>query len=117
MNMFLMRQESNRPPRRASTDPAENLRAARFARWERVGVELVKADLRNGGRFIVGGGARTRAMAEEWLRLKDAEKLERAAKSNDTGRTVSHLADLLRRIRTETALRLEHFFRPRLHQH
>ena len=58
---------------------SDRARAAKFNRWERIGINLIRADLQRGGRFIVGSTARSRALAEEWLQRKDAEKLERAA--------------------------------------
>jgi hypothetical protein len=90
----------------------------RFARWERVGVELVRADLRNGGRLAVGGGATTRALAEEWLRLKDAEKAERiAASRNEVAREEIGATESLKRIWAELATRLQHALQAGLHQH
>jgi hypothetical protein len=96
---------------------SEETRAARFARWERVGVELVRADLRNGGRFVVGGGATTRALAEEWLSLKDAERAEWNAASRQADGEKIGLTESLKRIWTELATRLQHAFRDGLHQH
>jgi hypothetical protein len=115
MGMFVTDQGLDNSPLAPRAAPSERTRAARFARWERIGVELVRADLRNGGRFIVGAGPRTRALAEEWLRLKDAEKLKRASVQ-----TVSNWEKgraLLKQIWTDAALRFERAFHGALHQH
>jgi hypothetical protein len=63
-----------RSPMPAAARSDKKLRAAKFNRWERIGVELVRADLKHGGRFLVGPGVQARALAEEWLKLKDAQK-------------------------------------------
>ena len=49
-------------------------RQARFARWEQLGLDRVKADLvQTGGRREVGGGPDVRELAWEWVRIKEAE--------------------------------------------
>ena len=78
-------------------------RAAKFARWERVGVELVRANLKSGGYSVIGPGAETKALAKEWLQLKDAQKaasLKRSRKQDDGA-----LVRLLKRIWTIVTFR------------
>ncbi len=94
-----------------------DVREARFARWERVGVELVRADLRNGGRFIVGGSAQTRALAEEWVKRKDAEKAESERTATEPDTAELPVVRSLRRIGSEIAGRVEQALRVGLHRH
>lgn len=51
----------------------EERRARRYAQWEELGLDRVRADLLQGGRMLVGGPPETREMAWEWVRLKEAE--------------------------------------------
>jgi hypothetical protein len=49
-------------------------RQARFARWEQMGLDRVKADLvQTGGIREVGGSLDVRELAWEWVRMKEAE--------------------------------------------
>ena len=50
---------------------SEEGRRSRFEQWEQLGVDQVKADLQNGGWRIVGGTPAVRALAWEWVRLKE----------------------------------------------
>jgi hypothetical protein len=52
---------------------SEEGRRARFAQWEKLGVEAVKQDLATGGYRLVGGPPQVRALAQEWVRIKEAE--------------------------------------------
>ncbi|SED60528.1 hypothetical protein SAMN05444161_3570 [Rhizobiales bacterium GAS191] len=54
-------------------DISEDGRQARFARWEKIGVDLIKADLINGGHRLVGGPPAVRELAQKWVRIKEAE--------------------------------------------
>jgi hypothetical protein len=49
-------------------------RAAKVEHWERIGVELIRADLKAGGHYFTGTEPQLHALAEEWLLMKDAEK-------------------------------------------
>jgi hypothetical protein len=52
-------------------------KAARFARWEQLGLDLVKSDLLNGGHLVVGGPLAVRELAWEWVRSKEGERQPR----------------------------------------
>jgi hypothetical protein len=49
-------------------------RIARFGDWEKRGVDVIKADLLQGGTRFVGGPPAVRYLAWEWLRAKEAEQ-------------------------------------------
>lgn len=53
-------------------------RKSKFAYWETLGLEIVKADLTRGGHGLVGGNPETRKLAREWVRLKESEANEGA---------------------------------------
>jgi hypothetical protein len=53
-------------------------RKARFARWEKLGLDAVKQDLATGGHRLIGGPPQVRALAREWVRMKEEQ-----AKQND----------------------------------
>jgi hypothetical protein len=55
-------------------------RAARFAQWDKIGLDRIKADLETGGHRLVGGPPAVRELAWEWVHLREAEK-EAAAKA------------------------------------
>jgi hypothetical protein len=55
---------------------SEKGKRARFARWEEIGVDLIKADLLAGGHRLIGGPPATRRLAAEWVRMKEAEQRE-----------------------------------------
>jgi hypothetical protein len=58
---------------------------ARFDRWEKLGLERVKADLiHTGGRREVGGSPEVRELAWEWVRIREAE-VAAAAKQQAPG--------------------------------
>jgi hypothetical protein len=46
---------------------SEEGRSARFARWEEIGIERIKAD----GHQFVGGTQAVRDLAQEWVRQKE----------------------------------------------
>jgi hypothetical protein len=46
-------------------------RIERFATWEKLGLERVKADLLNGGYRLVGGTPAIQALAWEWVRSRE----------------------------------------------
>ena len=48
-------------------------REARFAQWEKLGLDAIKQDLATGGYRLVGGPPQVRALAREWVRLKETE--------------------------------------------
>lgn len=53
-------------------------RQERFARWEQIGVDRIKADLLNGGHALVGGPPAVRDLAWDWVRMKEREVERRA---------------------------------------
>jgi hypothetical protein len=55
-------------------------RRERFARWEQMGVDRIKADLLSGGHALVGGPPSVRDLAWEWVRMKEREAEEKAEK-------------------------------------
>jgi len=57
----------------APSEISQQGRLARFAEWEKIGVDRIKADLLSGGYRLVGGPPAVRALAEEWVRVKEAE--------------------------------------------
>jgi hypothetical protein len=58
---------------------SEQGRKERFAQWEHIGVDRIKADLLSGGQTLVGGPPAVRKLAWEWVRMKEQEA-ERKAK-------------------------------------
>jgi hypothetical protein len=54
----------------------ERKKRARFARWEKMGVDRVKADLLAGGHREVGGPPAVRDLAWEWVRDKEGAQRE-----------------------------------------
>jgi len=56
-------------------------RRARFERWEKLGLDRVKADLVNGGHQIIGGPPAVRELAWDWVRIKEAEAVSLAPSS------------------------------------
>jgi hypothetical protein len=53
-------------------------RAARFAQWEEIGVEAIRADLESGGHQYVGGPPEVHVLAWEWVLMKDGQKVAAA---------------------------------------
>jgi hypothetical protein len=49
-------------------------RKDKFEQWEKFGLDQVKHDLLNGGFRVVGGPPQVRALAWEWVRMKEAEQ-------------------------------------------
>lgn len=50
-------------------------RTARFEQWEKLGVDVIRADLETtGGHRFVGGPPAVRRLAWEWVRIKQAER-------------------------------------------
>jgi len=58
-------------------------RAARFAQWDKLGLERVKADLLQGGTAIVGGTHAVQDLAWEWVNLREAEQRAKQAKPDE----------------------------------
>jgi len=58
----------------ANDEISEEGRRARFAQWERLGLEQVKNDLLNGGRRVIGGPPQVRELASEWVRKRNTNK-------------------------------------------
>jgi hypothetical protein len=58
----------------ADDEISEAGRAARFATWDEIGLEAIKADLLEGGYKLVGGTDAVRRLAREWVKLREAEQ-------------------------------------------
>ena len=56
---------------------SEGGKRARFAQWEKIGLDRIKADLLAGGHQLVGGPPAVRKLAWEWVRMKEAAQRER----------------------------------------
>ena len=54
-------------------------RVARFAEWEKRGVEAIEADLLRGGSRFVGGPPAVRDLAWEWVRKRSKHSKTRAS--------------------------------------
>jgi hypothetical protein len=59
---------------------SEQGRQERFARWEQIGVDRIKADLLSGGHVLVGGPPAVRDLAWQWVRMKEREAKQTAEK-------------------------------------
>ena len=57
----------------ADDEISEAGRRQRFARWDELGLDRVKADLLAGGHQIVGGPPQVQDLAWEWVRIKEAK--------------------------------------------
>lgn len=55
---------------------SEEGKRARFARWEQIAVDRIKADLLAGGHKLVGGPPAARELAARWVREKEAGRRE-----------------------------------------
>ena len=83
----------------ADNQISEQGRQERFAQWEQIGVERIKADLFTGGYALVGGPPAERDLAWEWVRMKEREA-ERIVKLEPAFYGVSiNLRALWRKIR------------------
>jgi hypothetical protein len=58
----------------ADDEISEGGRQARFAQWEKLGLDRVKHDLLNGGHRLVGGPPQVRELAWEWVRREEAKQ-------------------------------------------
>lgn len=52
-----------------------------FAQWNDYGLDAIKADLNDGGFRIIGGPPATRALAREWVRMKESERAQQAERA------------------------------------
>jgi len=52
----------------------------RFARWEQIGVDRIRADLLSGGHSLVGGPPAVRELAWKWVRMKEQQAERKAEK-------------------------------------
>jgi len=46
----------------------------RHKRWEKLGVEQVRADLESGGNRVVGGTSKVKQAAWEWVKAEEAKQ-------------------------------------------
>jgi hypothetical protein len=60
----------------SSNEFSEEEKQARFARWEKIGVDRIKADLQTGGHREVGGPPAVRDLAWDWVRMEEAKQRE-----------------------------------------
>jgi hypothetical protein len=67
------RTASRREGEMANDEISEEGRQARFKQWEKLGLDAIKEDLASGGYRLVGGPPQVRALAREWVRMKDDE--------------------------------------------
>jgi hypothetical protein len=58
-------------------------RIARFARWEKIGVDAIEADLNAGGSRYLGGPPEVRALAREWVRMQRSRTQPPARRSSE----------------------------------
>jgi hypothetical protein len=49
---------------------------ARFAQWDQIGLDRIKADLLSGGHRLVGGPPSVRDLAWKWVRMQEAGRPE-----------------------------------------
>jgi hypothetical protein len=81
---------------------SEGGRKARFDRWERLGVDVIRTDLEaTGGLRMVGGPPAVRRLAWDWVRMKEAEQSKSAAHQSQTGTVDTETAPPLRQPKTE----------------
>jgi hypothetical protein len=68
-----------------SSEISQEGRISRFEQWEKVGLDVIKADLLQGqGMHDVGGPPAIRDLAREWVRKKEAQALPAPlSKSNE----------------------------------
>jgi hypothetical protein len=75
----------------APSEISQEGRIDRFAAWEKRSVEVIRADLLQGGTRFVGGPPAVRDLAWEWVRTKEVER----TKIPDAPPLVKAPADLL----------------------
>lgn len=73
---------------------SERDRRTRFERWEKLGLDQVLHDLRNGGHRVVGGPPQVRQLAWEWARMKEQERQAVTVGSGPAPKTIPQ-ADLI----------------------
>jgi hypothetical protein len=70
---------------------SEARRRAKYAEWDRIGLDRVKADLiHNNGRSIVGGGLQTIHLAWEWVHEREADE---SKSKMAAGNTLEYIAE------------------------
>jgi len=60
----------------ADDEISEAGRKARFAQWDKLGLDEIEQDLATGGHRLIGGPPQVRALAREFVRLRKAEAAE-----------------------------------------
>ncbi len=60
----------------ADDEISEEGRRARFSHWEKLGLDEIEQDLATGGYRLIGGPPQVRALAQEFVRIKKAERME-----------------------------------------
>jgi hypothetical protein len=55
----------------AGDEISEEGRKVRFAQWEKFGLDAIRQDLAAGGNRLVGGPPQVRALAREWIQMKE----------------------------------------------
>lgn len=90
---FLVPHPSTQGAHVISTEGEELLsKLNRFERWEKLGVDIVKHDLANGGRQYVGGPPQVREQALEWVRMKEGQAMSPAPKRTGSNSGSSFIA-------------------------
>jgi len=91
---------------------SEEGRRARFAQWEQLGLNRIRADLQNGGCQVVGGTQAVHDLAWEWVGMKEVEQAAAAGpqtKADISKRSPAPRAPL---VIPETSLKPPRFSRP-----
>ncbi|MGH2567031.1 MAG: hypothetical protein ACRDGA_01745 [Bacteroidota bacterium] len=60
----------------------EEQKRRRYARWEEIGEDAIRADMQSGGYRLVGGSPEVRRLAQQWLN----EKQQARAAGEEPGR-------------------------------
>ena len=80
-----------------SDEITEAGRQERFARWESIGLDAIKDDLRHGGIRFVGGPPQVQQLAQEWVKMKEEQAKQHPPKPPTYSRqTVIAAADMLK---------------------
>ena len=80
-----------------SDEITEAGRQERFARWESIGLDGIKDDLRHGGIRFVGGPPQVQQLAREWVQMKEEQSRQHSPKPLTYSRqTVIAAADMLK---------------------
>ena len=62
----------------------EKKKKRRHARWEELGEDAIRADMKNGGHGLVGGSLEVRQEARNWLKAKKEARETKTEKTETT---------------------------------